>query len=160
MLKNYVPKWSLFQVPGVPFVPMVSILLNVYLMVSLDAETWAKFLAWMVLGDTLHCTHKYRISISYSSYLLGFIIYFTYGVWHSKASDPHLPDIQGYPKLDNDEDTTWVMMRCVVKTFCLSNSLINRSMKDMKEIKEWEREKVRKHKTLGYHWRLYVNECI
>ena len=36
---------------------MVSILLNVYLMVSLDAETWAKFLAWMVLGDTLHCTH-------------------------------------------------------------------------------------------------------
>ena len=39
-----------FQVPGVPFVPCISILLNVYLMASLDIETWAKFLAWMAIG--------------------------------------------------------------------------------------------------------------
>ena len=36
--------------PGVPFVPCISILLNVYLMSSLDIETWAKFLAWMAIG--------------------------------------------------------------------------------------------------------------
>lgn len=54
-----------FKVPGVPFVPVISILLNVYLMASLNAETWAKFLAWMAIG---------------------FIIYFSYGVWNSKAS--------------------------------------------------------------------------
>lgn len=45
------------QVPGVPFVPILSILLNVYLMASLDAETWAKFLAWMVIGDLFIVTN-------------------------------------------------------------------------------------------------------
>ena len=34
----------------VPFVPTLSILLNVYLMVSMDAATWAKFGVWMLLG--------------------------------------------------------------------------------------------------------------
>jgi len=39
-----------FKVPMVPFVPTLSILLNVYLMVSMDAATWAKFGVWMLLG--------------------------------------------------------------------------------------------------------------
>eukprot|EP00092_Neocalanus_flemingeri_P020863 GFUD01022601.1.p1 GENE.GFUD01022601.1~~GFUD01022601.1.p1 ORF type:complete len:412 (+),score=49.33 GFUD01022601.1:140-1237(+) len=55
-----------FKVPLVPFIPTLSILLNVYLMVSMDAATWAKFGIWM---------------------LLGFVIYGGYGLRHSKARE-------------------------------------------------------------------------
>ena len=51
------------QVPGVPFIPVLSILLNVYLMASLDAQTWAKFLGWMVIGKQ-SLNHKYLKSYS------------------------------------------------------------------------------------------------
>ncbi|XP_076670973.1 cationic amino acid transporter 2 isoform X2 [Andrena cerasifolii] len=52
-----------FSVPLVPFLPALSILINIYLMMMLDKMTWVRFLVWMVIG-------------------LG--IYFCYGVWHSK----------------------------------------------------------------------------
>ncbi|XP_033342702.1 cationic amino acid transporter 2 isoform X1 [Megalopta genalis] len=52
-----------FSVPLVPFLPALSILINVYLMLMLDKMTWVRFSIWMVIG-------------------LG--IYFCYGVRHSK----------------------------------------------------------------------------
>ncbi|XP_058789301.1 cationic amino acid transporter 3 isoform X2 [Phymastichus coffea] len=51
-----------FSVPCIPFVPGLSILINIYLMMMLDVMTWVRFGIWMVVG-------------------LG--IYFFYGVWNS-----------------------------------------------------------------------------
>ncbi|CAH8515295.1 unnamed protein product [Schistosoma haematobium] len=42
-----------FKVPGVPWIPAISIFINVYLMVKLSGATWIRFLVWMII-DSKH----------------------------------------------------------------------------------------------------------
>ncbi|CAH8497152.1 unnamed protein product [Heterobilharzia americana] len=62
-----------FKVPGVPWIPALSIFINVYLMVKLSGGTWVRFLVWMVIG---------------------FLIYFGYGYWKSSERKIRKPKVQ------------------------------------------------------------------
>ncbi len=58
-----------FRTPLVPFTPLVTIGFCLYLMVSLPALTWMRFSAWLAAG---------------------LLIYFVYGMNHSKLQNRHL----------------------------------------------------------------------
>lgn len=51
-----------FRCPGVPFVPVLSILVSVYLMLNLPAETWVRFLIWMAVGLVVYAAYGQRRS--------------------------------------------------------------------------------------------------
>ena len=51
-----------FRVPFMPVLPIVSALASLYLMLNLPAETWLRFVIWMVLGIVLYFTYGRRNS--------------------------------------------------------------------------------------------------
>ncbi|CAG2062370.1 unnamed protein product [Timema podura] len=63
-LHLYVGRLPRATVPLVPLIPGLSIVINVYLMLMLDSNTWIRFTLWLAIG---------------------FLIYFFYGLTHSEA---------------------------------------------------------------------------
>ncbi|XP_055082782.1 high affinity cationic amino acid transporter 1 isoform X1 [Periophthalmus magnuspinnatus] len=55
-----------FKVPFLPFIPVISMFVNVYLMMQLDSGTWIRFSIWMAIGMA---------------------IYFFYGIHHSAEAE-------------------------------------------------------------------------
>ncbi|XP_076251398.1 cationic amino acid transporter 2-like [Rhynchophorus ferrugineus] len=56
-----------FTVPLVPWIPGISIFINIYLMTNINKDTWLKYVYWLIIG---------------------LIIYFAYGIWHSNERSP------------------------------------------------------------------------
>jgi len=54
-----------FKVPLIPFIPVVNVLVNIYLMVALPVSIWVKLLVWLAIG---------------------YAIYFFYGISHSSEN--------------------------------------------------------------------------
>ncbi|WP_311132053.1 amino acid permease [Nonomuraea gerenzanensis] len=54
-----------FKAPLVPFLPIVSVLACLYLMLNLPAQTWLRFVVWM---------------------LIGLVVYFGFGYWNSRQA--------------------------------------------------------------------------
>nr|CAD7410097.1 unnamed protein product [Timema cristinae] len=105
-----------FKVPLVPFIPALSIFFNVDLMVHLNALTWVRFIIWMaVVLDCVAYLNiflwvRFNIRMSVGEFVLillkhvdlppvmdlvirctdvfpGMLVYFLYGIHHSKESD-------------------------------------------------------------------------
>jgi APA family basic amino acid/polyamine antiporter len=58
-----------FRTPLVPFVPIMGIIFNGYMMYKLGWINWARLIIWLVIG---------------------LVVYFTYGRYHSRVSNPQL----------------------------------------------------------------------
>lgn len=52
-----------FKVPLVPYIPCISVLYNVYLMLLLDLNTWIRFLGWLVIGFLIYFFYGIRNSV-------------------------------------------------------------------------------------------------
>ncbi|XP_070627745.1 cationic amino acid transporter 3-like isoform X2 [Bos indicus] len=70
-----------FKVPGLPVLPLVSIFVNIYLMIQMTSRTWAQFGVWNVIG---------------------FIIYFGYGIRHSLENSEQHPAASAFQTLDKN----------------------------------------------------------
>lgn len=70
-----------FKVPLVPLLPCLSIFINLYLMFQLDGNTWIRFGVWLIIGKLSNV--ESLSSKPHHIFLIGYIIYFTYGIRNS-----------------------------------------------------------------------------
>lgn len=78
-----------FTVPLVPWLPGLSIMINIYLMTQLDVATWVRFLVWIIVG---------------------LAIYFGYGIFHSKMRYSHLQESKSPSEIGQSSETITSMV--------------------------------------------------
>ena len=74
-----------FKAPGVPFVPAIAIIINIYLILRLSILTLVRFTIWMIAGQTpptLYICTKKNLLFS------GLAMYFCYGIKNSALECP------------------------------------------------------------------------
>lgn len=52
-----------FTVPFIPWLPAISIIINVYLMMKLDYMTWVRFVVWIAIGLVIYFLYGIRNSV-------------------------------------------------------------------------------------------------
>lgn len=52
-----------FTVPFIPWLPGLSIVINVYLMMKLDYMTWVRFIVWIIIGLIIYFVYGIRKSV-------------------------------------------------------------------------------------------------
>lgn len=56
-------RFNSFTVPFIPWLPGISIVINVYLMMKLDYMTWVRFIVWIVIGLVIYFAYGIRKSV-------------------------------------------------------------------------------------------------
>jgi len=54
---------DVFQTPLVPLVPLLGILVNIYVMCSLDGITWLVFVGWLAVGGVVYALYGFHNSV-------------------------------------------------------------------------------------------------
>lgn len=52
-----------FTVPFIPWLPGISIVINVYLMLKLDYMTWVRFIIWITIGLVIYFVYGIKKSV-------------------------------------------------------------------------------------------------
>lgn len=60
-----------FKVPFLPWLPMIAVAINVYLILHLSVETWIRFFAWMAMGFVIYFGYGIRNSTGFKTFPAG-----------------------------------------------------------------------------------------